>query len=144
MSLMSEFKEFAMKGNVVDMAVGIIIGGAFATVVKSLVDHILMPPLGKLVAGVDFARLKWVLEPAVAEVKDGDVVVTAARPEVAIGYGQFLTDAVSFMLLAFAVFIVVKKLMVAFEAKKEEAPAPAPGPEEKLLTEIRDLLKDKA
>ena len=143
--MIKEFKEFAFKGNVMDMAVGIIIGGAFGTVVKSLVDNVLMPPLGKLIAGIDFAKLKIVLEPAVAEVKEGDTVVTAAKPEVAIAYGQFITDFISFLLLAFAVFIVVKKVMKAFEKKKaEEAAAPPePSAEEKLLTEIRDLLKTK-
>ncbi|MCH7225459.1 large-conductance mechanosensitive channel protein MscL [Haloferula sp. A504] len=143
--MIKEFKEFAFKGNVMDMAVGIIIGGAFGTVVKSLVDNVLMPPLGKLIAGVDFTKLKWVLEPGVAEVKDGDAIVTAAKPEVAIAYGQFITDSIAFLLLAFAVFLVVKKLMVAMQKKEEEEAAPAEPPaEEKLLTEIRDLLKEKA
>ncbi len=144
--MIKEFKEFAFKGNVMDMAVGIIIGGAFGTVVKSLVDNVLMPPLGKLIAGIDFTKLKWVLEPAVAEVKDGDTVTTAAKPEVAIAYGQFITDFISFVLLAFAVFLVVKKVMAAFEKKKEEEKAapPEPSAEEKLLGEIRDLLKEKA
>jgi len=144
--MFKEFKAFAFKGNVMDMAVGIIIGGAFGTVVKSLVDNVLMPPLGKLIAGIDFTRLKLVLSPAVEEVKKGDTVVTAAQPEVAIAYGQFITDFIAFLLLAFAVFLVIKKLMAAFD-KKEEATAaapPKPSAEETLLAEIRDLLKDKA
>ena len=143
--MLKQFKEFAFKGNVMDMAVGIIIGGAFGTVVKSLVNNVLMPPLGQLIAGIDFAAMKWVLTPGVEEVKDGDKVITAAQPEVAISYGQFITDFIAFLLLAFAVFLVVKKLMAAFEKKKEEEAAepPKPSAEETLLTEIRDLLKDK-
>lgn len=144
--MLKEFKDFAFKGNVVDMAVGIIIGGAFATVVKSLVNNVFMPPLGQIVAGKDFTKLKWVLEPGVTEVKEGDKILIPAKPEVAISYGQFIADSISFLLLALVVFIVVKKLMVAFEKKKEEEPAkpPEPSSEEKLLTEIRDLLKEKA
>ena len=138
--MLKEFKEFAFKGNLVDMAVGIIIGGAFGTVVKSLVDNVLMPPLGKLIAGIDFSKLKVVLSPAVTE--DGEVI----KPEAAIAYGQFITDLIAFLLMAFAVFIVVKKVLVAM--KKEEAAPPAkppePSGEEKLLAEIRDLLKQKA
>ncbi|MEM1084007.1 MAG: large-conductance mechanosensitive channel protein MscL [Verrucomicrobiota bacterium] len=137
--MIKEFKEFAFKGNLIDMAVGIIIGGAFGTVVKSLVDNILMPPLGKLISGVDFKAMKQVLEPAVME---GDKVI---KPEVALNYGQFITDFISFILLALAVFIVVKKALVAMK-KEEEKPAekpPEPSAEEKLLTEIRDVLKAK-
>lgn len=136
--MLKEFKEFAFKGNVVDMAVGIIIGGAFGTVVKSLVDNLMMPPLGVLIANVDFKRLKIVLQPAVTG-ETGEVV----KPEVALNYGQFATDFLSFLLLALAVFIVVKKLLAAM--KKEEAPVgPATPPaEERLLTEIRDLLKER-
>ena len=143
-NMLKEFKEFAFKGNLVDMAVGIIIGGAFGTVVKSLVNNVLMPPLGKLIAGIDFTKLKVVLEPAVAEVRDGETVVTAAKPEVAIAYGQFITDFISFALLAFAVFIVVKKVLEAMK-KEEEKPAEPPKPtaEEALLGEIRDILKDQ-
>jgi len=105
-----------------------------------LVDNVLMPPLGKLIAGIDFSKLKVVLSPAVTE--DGEVI----KPEAAIAYGQFITDLIAFLLMAFAVFIVVKKVLVAM--KKEEAAPPAkppePSGEEKLLAEIRDLLKQKA
>lgn len=138
--MFKEFKEFAFKGNLVDMAVGIIIGGAFSTVVKSLVNNVFMPPLGKLISGVDLAAMRIVLDPAVME---GEKVV---KPEVAISYGLFITDLVSFMLMAFAVFIVVKKVMVSLK-KEEAAPPPAhpePSAEEKLLGEIRDLLKQRA
>ncbi len=143
--MIKEFKEFAFKGNLIDMAVGIIIGGAFGTVVKSLVDNVLMPPLGKLISGIDFTQMKWILEPAVIEVKEGDAVVVAAKPEVAIAYGQFITDFISFVLLAFAVFIVVKKVLAAMK-KEEQAPTapPKPSAEEALLGEIRDILKEKA
>ena len=137
--MLKEFKEFAFKGNLIDMAVGIIIGGAFGTVVKSLVDNIMMPPLGKLISGVDFKNMKTVLEPAVME---GEKVI---KPEVALNYGQFFTDFLSFILLALAVFIVVKKVLAAMkkeEAKPDPAP-PEPTAEEKLLTEIRDLLKSQ-
>lgn len=143
--MLKEFRDFAFKGNVVDMAVGIIIGGAFGTVVKSLVDNVMMPPLGKLIAGIDFTKLKWVISPAVEEVKKDGAIVTAAKAEVAIAYGQFVTDFISFVLLAFAVFLVVKKVMAAFQKKEDAKPveAPKPSAQEVLLTEIRDLLKQK-
>ncbi|NNC88419.1 MAG: large conductance mechanosensitive channel protein MscL [Akkermansiaceae bacterium] len=138
--MLKEFKEFAFKGNLVDMAVGIIIGGAFATVVKSLVDNVFMPPLGKVMAGVDFSKLKIVLQDGVAEVKnDAGEVVTAAVPEVAVNWGQFVQDFVSFVILALVVFIVIKKIVGSM--KKEEIAAPKPPPKEVvLLEEIRDAL----
>ena len=142
--MIKEFKEFAFKGNLVDMAVGFILGGGFATVVKSLVDNVIMPPLGAMLANVDFAKMKHVFQPAVAEVKAEDgTITTAAMPEVAISYGQFIQDFVSFAMIAFVVFLIVKKVLVAMK-KEEEAPAakpPEPSAEEKLLTEIRDALK---
>lgn len=142
--MIKEFKEFAFKGNLIDMAVGIIIGGAFATVVKSLVDNVFMPPLGKLMAGVDFSKLKVVLQDGVAEIKnEAGEVTTAAVPEVAINYGQFFQDLVSFIILALVVFIVIKKVVASMKKKEEEKPA-APPKQEALLEEIRDLLKDKA
>ncbi len=99
--MLKEFKEFAFKGNLIDMAVGIIIGGAFGTVVKSLVDNVFMPPLGKMMAGVDFSKLKIVLQDGVAEAKNAaGEVVTKAVPEVAINYGQFVQDFISFVILA--------------------------------------------
>jgi large conductance mechanosensitive channel len=129
--MLKQFKEFAFKGNLVDMAVGIIIGGAFGTVVKSLVDNVFMPPLGLLLGRVDFKAMKVALRPA-----EGDV------PAVTLNYGQFVTDLISFLILALAVFILVKKVMEGLK-KKEEQPAPATPPltkQEQLLTEIRDLL----
>lgn len=141
--MIKEFKEFAFKGNLIDMAVGIIIGGAFGTVVKSLVDNVFMPVLGKVTGGVNFTEQYLNLNfpdgkkvPYAEALKNGEPV---------IGYGQFLTDMISFLLLAFAVFIVVKKALGAL--RKEEAkptPPPEPTAEQKLLAEIRDLLKQKA
>ena len=139
--MLKEFKEFAFKGNLIDMAVGIMIGGAFATVVKSLVDNVFMPPLGMLLSNVDFKKLQIVLKPGV-EASEG----VAAVPPVALNYGQFITDLISFILMALAIFIVVKKV-ISFIHKKAEEPAPAPpapSKEEVLLTEIRDILAKKS
>ena len=127
--MLKEFKEFAFKGNLVDMAVGFILGGAFATVVKSLVGNVIMPVIGVLIGGVDFTKLKYTLKEASGDEK-----------AVEIAYGQFLTDALSFILLAFVVFIVVKKFIAAFEKKEAEKPADPPK-QEVLLEEIRDALK---
>ncbi len=141
MSFIQDFKAFALKGNVVDMAVGVIIGGAFGKIVTSIVNNIIMPPIGVLTGGMDFTDLKLVLKDAV---KKGDQVVSEA---VTINYGQFIQDVVDFLIVAFCIFLMVKGI-AALSRKKEEKPAepaPAPGPsaEEKLLTEIRDLLKNK-
>lgn len=141
MSFIQDFKAFALKGNVVDMAVGVIIGGAFGKIVTSIVNNIIMPPIGVLTGGMDFADLKLVLKDAV---KKGDQVVSEA---VTINYGQFIQDVVDFLVIAFCIFLMVKGI-AALSRKKEEkpaepAPAPEPSAEEKLLTEIRDLLKNK-
>lgn len=133
MKVISEFKAFAMKGNVTDMAVGIIIGAAFGKIVSSIVNDIVMPPIGLLIGGVNFTDLKFVLKNAV-----GDI------PAVSINYGNFLQLSFDFLIVAFAIFMVIKAINVA--KKKEEAaptPPPAPSREEILLTEIRDLLKNK-
>jgi large conductance mechanosensitive channel len=137
--MIQEFKKFISKGNVVEMAVGLIMAVYFGAIVKSLVDNIIMPPIGMLLGNVDFSNLRIVLQEAST---NGDVVV----PEVAIGYGVFLNTIITFIIVAFAVFMVVKgynKMKSSLEKKEAEAPAPAPGPtkEEVLLTEIRDLLK---
>ena len=137
--MLKEFKEFAFKGNLVDMAVGIIIGGAFGTVVKSLVDNVFMPPLGMLLANVDFKKLSVTLKKGVDVAGDAEAI-----PAVTLNYGQFITDFISFMLMTFAVFIVVKKVLASMK-KREESPEPEPqlpilSKEEELLTEIRDLL----
>ncbi|MFN9513733.1 MAG: large-conductance mechanosensitive channel protein MscL [Akkermansiaceae bacterium] len=138
--MFKEFKEFAFKGNLVDMAVGIMIGGAFATVVKSLVDNVFMPPLGMLLAQVDFKKLQIILKPAV-EASEG----VAAIPAVTLNYGQVITDFISFILMALVVFLLVKKVISLLHKKAEQPAAapPAPSNEELLLTEIRDLLAKK-
>lgn len=135
MKLLQEFKTFAIKGNAIDMAVGIIIGAAFGKIITSIVSDIIMPPIGLLVGGVNFTDLKFVLKEAV-----GDV------PAVTLNYGNFIQVAFDFLIIAFSIFMVIKLLNSAKkkEEKKEEAkPAPEPSKEEILLTEIRDLLKNK-
>lgn len=136
---LQDFKAFAMRGNVIDLAVGVIIGGAFGKIVSSLVADIIMPPIGLLVGGVNFTELAWVMKPA--EIVNG-VVKTAA---VKLNYGQFLQVTFDFLIIAFAVFLFIR-LLNKLNKKKEEAPAPPAGPsqEEVLLTEIRDLLKQQA
>jgi large conductance mechanosensitive channel len=133
MKLVDEFKSFAMKGNVTDMAVGIIIGAAFGKIVSSMVSDIIMPPLGLLIGGVNFTELKLVMKAA-----------TEAHPAVTWNYGNFLQVTFDFLIVAFAVFMVIKAMNAA-KKKQEEPPAPAAPPaptnEELLLTEIRDLLK---
>jgi len=134
MSIVSEFKEFAVKGNMVDLAVGVIIGGAFGKIVASLVENVLMPPIGMLLGGVDFSSLAITLKAGAGEVKP-----------VMLKYGLFLNSMVDFLIIAFVLFMVIKGIN-AMKRKKEEAPAaPAPPPaQEVLLTEIRDLLKKNA
>ena len=141
-SFLQEFKAFAMKGNVIDMAVGVIIGGAFGKIVSSIVADVIMPPIGLLVGGVNFTDLKLVLKPAVLE--DVKEVVAA----VTLNYGNFLQVTFDFLIIAFSIFMFIKLLTKLTEKKKEEAPAappapPAPSREEVLLTEIRDLLKER-
>ena len=145
--MLKDFKEFAFKGNLVDMAVGMIIGGAFATVVKSLVSDVIMPTVGAIIGNVDFTQFKHVITegvPAVEEVKNaaGEVTTKAvpAVEEVAIKYGAFVTELISFTMLAFVIFILVKKFMAAFE-KQEEEKEEEPPKQEVLLEEIRDALK---
>ena len=140
-SFLQEFKAFAMKGNVIDMAVGVIIGGAFGKIVSSIVADVIMPPIGLLVGGVNFTDLKWVLKPA--EMVDGKEIAA-----VTLNYGNFLQVTFDFLIIAFSIFMFIKLLTKLTEKKKEEAPAappapPAPSKEEVLLTEIRDLLKEK-
>ena len=137
-----EFKDFALKGNVMDMAVGVIIGGAFGKIVTSIVSNVIMPPIGLLLGGVDFTDLKITMKEAVME---GENVVSEA---VTLNYGQFVQDVVDFLIIAFCIFLMVKgitKLTAKKEEPKVEEPAPEPEPsaEEKLLTEIRDLLAKK-
>ena len=134
MSLIKEFKEFAMKGNVVDLAVAVIIGGAFGKIVSSFVNDIIMPPLGVLLGGVDFKDLTVVLKEAEGEL-----------PPVLLSYGNFIQNIVDFLIIAFVIFMAIKA-MNSFKKKEVEAPAPpppAPPKSEVLLEEIRDLLKNK-
>ena len=130
---LEEFKAFAMRGNVLDMAVGVVIGGAFGKITTSLVNDIIMPLISMLTGGIDFSSWKWVLKAA-----EGDAA------EVAVNFGSFVAVVLDFIIIAFAVFCMVKAIN-KFHKKKEEAPAAPPEPtaEEKLLTEIRDLLKEK-
>jgi large conductance mechanosensitive channel len=133
MGLAKEFKEFAMKGSVVDLAVGVIIGGAFGKIVTSFVNDVLMPPLGVLLGGVDFKDYKATLVDAVGD-----------KAAVTLNYGMFLQNVIDFLIIAFAIFIAIKAMNAA---KKKEVPAPAAPPaptaQEKLLGEIRDLLREK-
>ncbi len=133
MGMIKEFKEFAVKGNVVDMAVGIIIGAAFGKIVSSLVADVVMPPIGLLLSGVDFSALAITLKAA-----------SEGAPAVVISYGKFLQTAVDFLLVAGAVFLLVKGINT-LRRQAEEAPPPPPAPsnEEILLAEIRDLLRQR-
>lgn len=137
-NLLQDFKAFAMRGNVIDMAVGIIIGGAFGKIVSSLVADVIMPPIGLLVGGVNFTDLSWVMKSA--EIVDG--VQKAAA--VTLNYGKFIQATFDFIIIAFSIFLFIK-LISKLNSKKEEAPTtpPAPTKEEILLTEIRDILKEK-
>lgn len=146
--MLKEFKKFISKGNVMEMAVGLIMATYFGAIVKSLVNDIIMPPIGKLMGGVDFTELKMVIQEPVAAVMDGETEITPAVEEVAIMYGNFINTIITFVIVAFCIFIVVKaynKMKEKMEKKEEEIPAapPAPSKEEVLLTEIRDLLKNK-
>jgi len=133
MSMVKEFKEFAMRGNVVDMAVGIVIGAAFGKIVSSFVNDVLMPPIGLLLGGVDFSDLMITLKAAAGE-----------TPAVILKYGVFINTVIDFLIVAFAIFMVIKG-MNTLKKKEEAAPAapPAPSKEETLLTEIRDALKSR-
>ena len=133
-----EFKAFAMRGNVIDMAVGVVIGGAFGKITNSVVNDIIMPLISMLTGGIDFSAWKWVLKEAVMEGKE------VIDPEIAVNYGNLIAVILDFIIIAFAVFCMVKAVN-RLHRKKEAAPPPAPKPtrEEQLLTEIRDLLKEK-
>ena len=141
MGLLKEFKEFAVKGNLVDIAVGFVMGATFTKIVTSFVDGMVMPLVGMLSGGVDFSDKVLTLKAATAEVKDAaGQVVTAASPAVDVKYGAFITSLIDFIIISFVVFIIIK----AINRLKSEAPAPPPpGPSstDKLLMEIRDALK---
>lgn len=141
MAFFKEFKEFALKGNVMDMAVGVIIGGAFGKIVSSLVNDILMPPIGAYLGNADFSQLHVVLKEGVEATE-----TTPAVAAVTWNYGSFIQSCVDFAILALCIFLMVKAMNRMMKKKEEEAPAPAPAEpsnEEKLLTEIRDLLKEQ-
>ena len=142
--MIKEFKEFAIKGNMLDMAVGIIIGAAFGTIVKSLVSDIIMPPIGLALGDVDFANLFILLKEGTEAGPYASVAEAAAEGAVTLNYGMFINNILTFIIVAFAVFMLVKNFN-KLKREEEEAPAPPPEPsaEEKLLTEIRDLLKNK-
>ncbi len=144
MKLMKEFKAFILKGNVLDLAVAVIIAGAFKAIVTSFVKDVLMPPIGLLLGGVDFSDLKLILKEGSEAVMNGDVVVQAAVSEVAMSYGVFVNTVIDFIIIGFAIFMIIKAYNNTLK-KKEEAPAapPAPSKEEVLLSEIRDILKEK-
>jgi large conductance mechanosensitive channel len=134
MGMVSEFREFIARGNVIDLAVGVIIGGAFGKIVTSLVDQVIMPPIGLAMGGIDFSKLEWVLKP--------EDPATEAIEKVSIQYGAFANTLIQFLIVAFVIFLMVKAIN---SLRRQEAAAPveaaAPTTSEALLTEIRDLLK---
>ncbi|ARJ41520.1 large-conductance mechanosensitive channel [Pantoea alhagi] len=132
MSFLKEFRDFAMRGNVVDLAVGVVIGAAFGKIVSSLVANIIMPPLGLLIGGVDFKQFKWILKPAQGE-----------TPPVVMEYGIFLQNIFDFIIIAFAIFIAIKLMNKLHKKKEVEKPVAKPSAEATLLTEIRDLMKEQ-
>ncbi|ASS48889.1 MAG: hypothetical protein A3D31_05875 [Candidatus Fluviicola riflensis] len=156
MGLIKEFKEFAMRGNVIDLAVGVIIGGAFGKIVNSIVTDIVMPPIGVLIGGVKFGDLSYTLKDKIPKhmeevITNGKAVMqeVAEVPAVTINYGNFIQTVLEFLIVAFSIFMVIKAMNRMSNLRKkqeaEAAPATEPGPtkEEVLLTEIRDLLKNK-
>ena len=142
--MIKEFKEFAMRGSLIDTAVAFVMGAAFGKIVSAFIDGIVMPLIGMLTGGVDFNDQKFILQKGVAAVKDGEAIITPEIAEVSLKYGTFITNVIDFIVVAFVVFMVIKGMNSA--KKKEEAAAqaptpPAPSKEEGLLGEIRDLLK---
>lgn len=142
MAIVKEFKEFAVKGNMIDMAVGIIIGVAFGKIITSLVNDILMPPLGMLLGKVDFTNLKVILQKGREAVMEGTTIVQPAVSDVSINYGMFIQNIIDFVIVALCIFMVIKA-MNSLKRKEEVAPTAPPPPSDEvlLLTEIRDLLK---
>ena len=137
MGMISEFKEFAMRGNVIDLAVGVVIGAAFGKIVTALVEKVIMPPIGLLIGKVDFSELKWTLAEAQLAADGSELA-----PAVVIGYGEFINTIIQFVIVAFAIFLLIKA-QNKLARKKAEAPAAPPAPSEEvlLLREIRDNLK---
>lgn len=142
--LFSDFKEFAMRGNVIDMAVGVIIGGAFGKIVSSLVDDLIMPVIGVITGGMDFKNLKYIIKDGIDAGSPAAEGVDPSQLAVTINYGMFIQNIVDFLIIAFCIFMAIR-FMQKFhreEAAKAEEPA-APAPDVELLTEIRDLLKEQ-
>ena len=144
MGFFKEFKQFAMRGNVIDMAVGIIIGAAFGKIVSSLVNDVIMPPVGVLLGGVNFTDFKILIKEAIPESVDAAGNIIPAIGAVSLNYGNFIQVIIDFLIIAIAIFMMVK-IMNNLKKKEEAKPTapPAPSKEEILLTEIRDLLKNK-
>lgn len=140
MKIYKEFKEFALKGNMIDMAVGIIIGAAFSTVVNSIVKDLIMPPLGLIIGKVDFTSFRLILQPSRIDAITGEEIAA-----VSINYGQFISEMITFLLVALAVFLVIRVInrLKRKEVAEKDIPAPALSAEVELLTQIRDLLKKK-
>jgi|688.fasta_scaffold1197380_2 large conductance mechanosensitive channel len=136
MKIIKEFREFAMRGNVMDLAVGVIIGAAFGKIVNSLVNDIIMPPIGFLIGGVKFADLKWVIKESILDGSGHEI------PAVTLNYGNFIQMAFEFLIISFAIFILIKAINTV-QRKKEEQPSAEPTNQEKILMEIRDELKKK-
>lgn len=142
--MLKEFKEFIQKGNVLELAVGFIMATYFGAIVKSLVNDIIMPPIGMALGGVDFSEMRYIIKESADAVMDGETVITPAITEVAINYGNFINIILTFVIVAFVVFLIVKMYNNYLKKKEEEAAPAAPaGPSEevKLLMEIRDSLK---
>ena len=140
MGFVKEFKDFAMRGNLIDFAVGVVVGGAFGKVTTAFVDGMVMPVVGKMIGGVDFSDLKLKIQDGSKEVMDASGnLVTKAVPEIFIGYGAFISTVIDFIVVAFVMFLVIKAMNKM--KKTEEAAPPAPSAQEVLLGEIRDLLK---
>jgi large conductance mechanosensitive channel len=141
MGFFKEFKDFAMRGNLIDFAVGVIVGGAFGKVTTSFVDGIVMPVVGKLIGGANFTDLKYKIQDGTKEVLDSSGnIITKSVPEVFIKYGEFITHCLDFVVVAFVMFLVIKGMNNLKKAEPAPAPAP-PTKEQELLSEIRDLLK---
>ena len=142
MGMLKEFKEFAMRGNMLDMAVGIILGAGFGKIISSLVNDVLMPPIGLLLGRVDFTQLKLVLQKGSDAVMNGTAIVEPAVKQVTINYGMFIQTIIDFLIVAFCIFLVIKAMNKASRKKEPEPATPSTTPEDiVLLKEIRDLLK---
>lgn len=141
--MLKEFKAFIMTGNVLELAIAVILAGAISGVVKGFVNSIMMPIIGYFMGGMNFADMKYTLAAAVAEVKDGDTVITAAIPENSIMYGEWINTIINLIIVGFVLFMIVKAYNKSKKKKEAEAPAAPAGPtdDQVLLTEIRDLLK---